>query len=53
MKIGNGLTYIGIVHQHFQCFDIIRGLEDRMRLRLITERERESVPHVCSYYMIK
>jgi len=25
-----GSTYIGTVQQHFQCFDISRGLEDRV-----------------------
>ena len=47
------LTYIGTVHQHFQYFDISRGCGDRVRLRLIPERDRELVPHVCSYHMIK
>ena len=53
MNNRNGPTYIGIVHQNFQCFDISRGLGDLMRLRLITERDRELVPHVCCYQMIK
>jgi len=29
------------------------GLGDRVRLRLIMERDQELVPHVCSYHMIK
>jgi len=41
MNNRNGSTYIGKVHQPFLCFDISRGLGDRMRLRLITERDRE------------
>jgi len=53
MNDRNGSTYISTVHQHFQCFDIRRGLGDRVRLRLITERDPELVPHVCSYHMIK
>jgi len=53
MNNTNGSTYIGTVHQHFQCFDISRGLEDRVRLRLITEREPELVRHFCSYNIIK
>ena len=38
------------IHQHF---DIFRVLGDQMRLRLITERYRELVPHICSFHMIK
>ena len=30
-----------------QCFDISRGLWDRVRQMLITVRDRELVPHVC------
>jgi len=43
----NGSIYIGTVHQHLQCFDISQGLG------LITDRDQELVPHVCSYHMIK
>jgi len=53
MNNGNGLTYVGTVHQHVQCFNISRWLGDRMRLMLITGRDRELVPHVCSYHTIK
>jgi len=53
MNNRNGSAYIGTVHQPFQYFDISRVLGDRVRLRLITERDRELVPHVCSYHMIK
>ena len=53
MNNKNVSTYIGTVHQNWQCFDISRGLGDRVRLRLITEGDRELVPHVCSYHMIK
>jgi len=53
MNISNGSTYIGTVQQHSQCFDISRGLGDRVRFGLITERDRELVPHVCSNHMIK
>ena len=45
MNNRNGSTYIGTVHQHSQCFDISRGLGDRVRLRLITDRDRKLVPH--------
>ena len=38
MNSRNGSTYIDTVHQHVQRFDISRGLGDRVRLRLITER---------------
>jgi len=51
--MNNDSTYIGTVHQYCQCFDIIRGLGDRVRFRLTTERDRELVPHVCSYNIIK
>jgi len=44
MNIGHGSVYNGTVKQHFQCFDISRGLGDR------TERDRELVPQVCSYH---
>ena len=44
---------IGTVHQHFQCFDISRGLGDRVKLKVITERDRELVPHICSYRIIE
>ena len=53
MNNRNGSTYIGIVNQHFQCFDISRGLGDPVRLRLITERDRELVPHIYFYHMLK
>ena len=53
MNNRNSSTYIGTVHQHFYCFDISRELGDRVRLRLITEGDRELVPHVCSYHMLK
>jgi len=49
----NDSTYIDTVNPHCQCFDISRGLGDRVRLRLLTERDRELVPHVRSYHMIK
>jgi len=39
----NSSTYIDTVHQHFQYFDISRVLGDRMRPRLITERDSEIV----------
>ena len=42
MNNRNGSAYIGTVHQPFQYFDISRVLGDR-----------ELVPHVCSYHMIK
>jgi len=38
MNNRNGSTYIGSVHQYFQCFDISWGLGDWVRLGLITER---------------
>ena len=47
MNNRNGSTYISTVHRHVQCFDISRGLGDRVRLR------RPGEPHVCSYHMIK
>jgi len=53
MNNRNGSKYIGTVHQYFQCFDTSRGLGDRVRLMFIAERDRELVPHVCSYNMIK
>ena len=46
-------TCFGTVHQHVHCFDVSRGLGDRVRLKLITQRNRELVPHVCSYHMFK
>jgi len=42
-----------IVHRPLQYFDISRELGDRMRLRLITKRDRELVPHICSYHINK
>jgi len=51
MNNRNGSTYIGTVHQHFQCFYISRGLGDRVRL--ISERDGELVPHVCFHHVIK
>jgi len=53
MNNRNGSTYIGTVLDHFQCFNISRGFGDRMRLNLLTEGDRELVPHVCCYHMIK
>jgi len=49
----HSLCNIGAVHQYFQCFDISQGLGDRVRLSLLTDRDRELVPHVCSYHMIE
>jgi len=46
----NGSSYIGTVHP---SSELSRGLGDRMRVKLITDRDLELVPHVCSYCMIK
>ena len=47
--MNSSTLYIGTL----QCFDISRELGDRMRLRLITKRDRELVPHICSYHINK
>ena len=39
--------------QSIRLSELSRGLGDRMRVKLITDRDLELVPHVCSYCMIK
>jgi len=53
MNHRNRSIYIGTVHQHFQCFDISWRFRDRVRLMLITEKDRELVSHVCFYHILK
>jgi len=52
MNNRNGSIYI---QQHSECFDISWGFGDQVRLKLITEREWELVPHVsigCDRHVI-
>ena len=50
MNNRNGSTYIGTVHQHFQCFDISRWFGDRVSPVYSGERPGISTAHLFLWH---